>query len=184
MLMMVTGGIGSGKTDFALRYAAGLGREGIYIATREPNGEAERSAPNGFLWKVMHAGLELPHVIDQINRESNIYRAQRRVVVVDSIASWLYEEYRHLSRIHALVSTLEAELSARAEAMIEAVMSFQGMIVIVSNELYGGWDDPLPEKSAFFHTAAAVNRRLAAECAELFLLTSGIPVELKRMRSR
>ncbi|CAM2994705.1 hypothetical protein PASE110613_11235 [Paenibacillus sediminis] len=76
MLIMVTGGIGSGKSEFTLRYAAGLAREGIYIVTHHEVNPVQ-SVPN-FPCQTIHTSGEqgLTSVIDQINRESNLFQSE------------------------------------------------------------------------------------------------------------
>ena len=93
MLWLVIGGIACGKSAFADELALAVGREGIRLSCPSfPGGEAAipvLSDSPGFYRTRSEADETLPGKIEAINMESNFFRAERRVVVVDSLSGWL-----------------------------------------------------------------------------------------------
>lgn len=188
MVITVTGTAASGKSGFAISYAAALGKEGIYLVT-EPAGQADipdrtKEHPSSeekpsFAWKTVEAAYDLSHMIQQINRDSNFFRAYRRVLVVDNVASWL-----HYWMENGAAGDMEA-LRAKIEELLGEIGSFQGKIIVVTQETSG-----LPfvrmtdSDRVFYKLLGDLNRRLAAMSREWFMMTAGIPVEVKAKRFR
>jgi len=186
MVITVMGTAASGKTDFAVGYAAAWGKEGIYLVT-EPAGQAiipdrTKARPPGeedspFAWTTIEAAYDLSHLIEQINRDSNFFRAYRRVLVIDNLASWL-----HYWMENGAAGDMEA-LQAKTEQLLVEIGSFQGKMIIVTHETAGLPFVRMTEPERIYYKFLGdMNRRLAAISREMFVLTAGIPVEVKAKR--
>lgn len=105
MLWMVTGGVGSGKSAFARRWAAAHGREAILLtcppwpagsgeAREIPDDENEDENEYGkkARWMRIAADRALAEKLNKINLQSNPFRASARVVVLDGLSGWLRAE--------------------------------------------------------------------------------------------
>ncbi|MDR6726613.1 adenosylcobinamide kinase/adenosylcobinamide-phosphate guanylyltransferase [Paenibacillus amylolyticus] len=170
MLITVTGGIGSGKTKFALGYAAEISREGIYLST----GDHEAIIPEfpSAHYRVIEAGngQHLTEVIHQINRESNLFLADRRIVIVDSLTSWMVAGFRANDDLD--------EQRVETQRLLDAMLSYQGKMLVITNEMHGLLN-PTEEERIFAARMASVNRALQAHSEQVYMLVSGLAMELK-----
>lgn len=181
--MMITGGIGSGKSSFALRYATGFGREGIRIVTLRPGNNDEQPMPASIPWQIIETEQSMPEVLNLLNLKSNPFRADRRVIVADSLAMDLYRVIEAVSQAMEEESSLERYLSECVDEIVNAVTSYQGMLFVITNEL-NSWDEKIVWKRLFYKWLAIMNRRIAAKSDQVFLLTAGIAVEITSKRVR
>ncbi|RJE86867.1 bifunctional adenosylcobinamide kinase/adenosylcobinamide-phosphate guanylyltransferase [Paenibacillus sp. 1011MAR3C5] len=198
MAILITGGARSGKSRFAEQYAARLGTYGIYIATCQPYDEEmkerirmhvrDREA-SGFRWETKEEPLEAASLLYKLalgfTEESREALAAGKPwtappVLLDCITLWLTNRL--------LQSEAEqdgaARLAEQMEAFIEAVRSYPYPLLLVTNEV---GDGIVPEYSLgrrFRDEAGRLNQRLAEICERVFLVTAGIPVELKSIAFR
>lgn len=109
------------------------------------------------------------------------------VILVDCLTLWL---------TNVLLDTGEEEWSreamnraaARAESEVDrlagVLRKLRTPVLLVTNEVGDGVVPEYPLGRLFRDTAGRMNQRLAALCDEVFLVTAGIPVELKRLAFR
>lgn len=181
MLWLITGGLASGKSRFAEHLAASLGLEGIYLSCETIPGCAQSLSPKqdpassrrvaGFAWLHSEADESLAIKLRAINEESNLYRAERRVLVVDSLSGWLRS---------AMASMDKTADAAFAEIMDELV-AYQGKLIVVSEEPTIG---ALPDERTtwFAYRLAEANRSLSERSRATYRLTAGIAAEIKGYR--
>jgi len=170
LLITVTGGIGSGKTRFALEYAARISREGIYLST----GDHDPVIPElpSAHYRAIQAGngQHLTEVLHQINRESNLFLADQRIVIVDSLTAWMAAGFR-------ATDDLDQQRS-ETQLLLDALLSYQGKLLVITNEMHGSLY-PSEEERIFAARMASVNRALQAHSEQMYLLISGLAVDLK-----
>lgn len=192
MLVLVTGGAKSGKSGFAEAYAANLADEGYYIATAQSLDEEmeERIAlhrtkreSDGFRWHTVEEPLALAEAL--LRLDGDAAGQGPGVVLVDCLTLWLTNlllaeeepQWDKAARLRA---------ASRADAAIgELVRALQEMrlhVVLVTNEVGGGIVPEYPLGRLYRDAAGIMNQRLAAVCREVYLVTAGIPVELKRLQ--
>jgi adenosylcobinamide kinase/adenosylcobinamide-phosphate guanylyltransferase len=183
MKILVTGGARSGKSGFAERYAAALGDSGVYLATSETrDGEMEdrvrrhreRREQAAFFAETVEEPLELAELLERLSGDG-----RGRVVLVDCLTLWLsnwllrVEHDRPEERLEEVIRRLNA-----------AIASFRGTLLLVTNEVGDGVVPAYPLGRLFRDYAGLLNQRAAAVCDEVYLVTAGIPVELKRIAFR
>lgn len=170
MLITVTGGIGSGKTRFALGYAARISREGIYLST----GDHDPVIPElpSAHYRAIQAGngQHLTEVLHQINRESNLFLADQRIVIVDSLTAWMAAGFRASDDLD--------QQRSETQLLLDALLSYQGKLLVITNEMHGSLY-PSEEERIFAARMASVNRALQTHSEQMYLLISGLPVDLK-----
>ncbi|WP_072330328.1 MULTISPECIES: bifunctional adenosylcobinamide kinase/adenosylcobinamide-phosphate guanylyltransferase [unclassified Paenibacillus] len=175
MKALVTGGARSGKSSFAERYAATLGKDGLYIATAQAYDEEmeERIALHrrdrelrGYRWQTVEAPYELAGAIRT---------AQAPVVLVDCLTLWLSNWLLRLEQEKEAARLLD-EL---VDELADAFRSARQPIVLVTNEVGSGLVPEYKLGRLFRDASGRMNQRLAQEADQLFLVTAGIPVELK-----
>ncbi|MCC3376896.1 bifunctional adenosylcobinamide kinase/adenosylcobinamide-phosphate guanylyltransferase [Cohnella sp. REN36] len=178
MIVLVTGGARSGKSAFAERYAALHGREGVYVATSEALDEemARRIAlhraqreRSGFAWRTVEEPLDLAGTLLRLR--------EKPVVLVDCLTLWLSN---HLLREEGQADA-EARIEERMQTLAEALGGMKGCVILVTNEVGDGVVPAYPLGRVYRDLAGVLNRQIAAVSDEVFLVTAGIPVELKRL---
>ncbi|WP_276354698.1 bifunctional adenosylcobinamide kinase/adenosylcobinamide-phosphate guanylyltransferase [Cohnella caldifontis] len=188
MLLLILGGVGSGKSAYAAQWAQSLGREAIRLScpafpgegSPPPRTEAE-PGPTGFVWKEWTADETLDAVITRINLESNLFRADRRVLVVDSLSGWLRAALRRDRIAGARPGTPGDGDDTPLRRVVQAILAYQGKRIVVSEEPYAGLADDPWERRYAGELAEAV-RRLAGESHAVYRLTAGFASELKGRR--
>lgn len=198
MAILITGGARSGKSRFAEQYAARLGSRGVYIATCQPYDEEmkdricqhlrDRDA-SGFQWETKEEPFEAAALLRklalQFAEESQEALAGGKPwtappVLLDCMTLWLTNWMLQSEDKQAGADPL----AAKTQALIEAVRSYPYPLLLVTNEV---GDGIVPEYSLgrrFRDEAGRLNQRLAEICEKVFLVTAGIPVELKSIAFR
>lgn len=181
MIIGVTGHTGSGKTTFLLGYAMSLGREGIILTAGVDQAVLKEQLPerNGFTWKVIETDIELPAILDRINRESNIFRADRRVIVIKSISGYLAACHRILAARGTGIAAYEERMDEYRSELEKAIISFQGKVCIVSNEPASLTPFMSDMECCYHKQLALFNLHMAEHSHVWYWVSSGRAVELR-----
>ncbi len=177
--VLITGGARSGKSWFAEQFAASLGTEGIYVATSQTLDDEMRERIRRhqvrregmpFLWNTVEEPYHLVQVLEA---------SRGSIVLIDCLTLWLSNWLIRCER----EADAEAAVQAQVEALISAFsqLSADDAVIAVTNEVGSGVVPAYPLGRQFRDLAGWMNQRLAAVCEEVFLVTAGIPVELKRL---
>ncbi|MFK0520717.1 bifunctional adenosylcobinamide kinase/adenosylcobinamide-phosphate guanylyltransferase [Paenibacillus illinoisensis] len=175
MLITVTGGIGSGKTRFALGYAAQISREGIYLSTGDHDPVIPELPSAHYRAISAGNGHHLTEVIHQINRESNLFLADQRIVIVDSLTSWMAAEFRATDDLD--------QQRIHTQQLLDALLSYQGKLLVITNEMQGSLY-PSEEERIFAARMASVNRALQSHSERMYMVVSGLAIDLKKREVR
>jgi adenosylcobinamide kinase / adenosylcobinamide-phosphate guanylyltransferase len=180
MPILVTGGARSGKSTFAEKLAMRLGNEGFYIATSQYYDDEMRERialhrqqreGTGFSWLTKEEPYRLRELLEFLQTSAN----EDSVILVDCMTLWLSN--------WLLVSEDRAEATRETRQklleLVETVSSFKGHLVIVTNEVGSSIVPEYPLGRLFRDLAGTMNQRLAEKCEQVFLVTAGIPIELK-----
>jgi adenosylcobinamide kinase / adenosylcobinamide-phosphate guanylyltransferase len=169
-LCFITGGARSGKSSFAEKLARGATGTPTYIATAQAL-DVEMAAriarhreERGEAWDTIEEPLAVAELLGKLS-------GRRRVVLLDCLTLWL-------GNIMAQADGDEAVQTA-AEKLVEAMRAFEGVCIVVSNEVGLGIvpDNPLARR---YRDLAGVLNQMAAQAAdEVYLTTAGIPLRLK-----
>lgn len=206
MLVLITGGARSGKSGFAERYAACLGGRGVYVATgRAWDAEMEERVrlhkaarkAGTFSWETVEEPLDLAGGLERLAgslshggpHSAAPSQGDNPVVLVDCLTLWLTNllldaapEEQEWSR------PARESVSARAEAELERLLDVLGRmpvpVLLVTNEVGDGIVPEYPLGRLFRDLSGRMNQRIAARCGQVFLVTAGIPVELKSLAFR
>jgi adenosylcobinamide kinase / adenosylcobinamide-phosphate guanylyltransferase len=174
--LLITGGSRSGKSKFAECQAELLGGQVVYLATAEA-GDSEmaerilkhqqRRPPD---WVTVEAPLDVIKTL-------SCYQAGYTILVdcLTMYLSNLYFKYEQTSKAEALPQLIDGEMTHLAEVITSSAAN----LIIVTNEV--GWgiipDNPLAR--VFRDLAGLSNQQIAAVCDEVYLVVSGIPMEIK-----
>lgn len=203
-LILITGGVRSGKSAFAERYAARLlaGRPSastpqppnsqpsdlVYIATAQVGDEemaarvARHRARRPAAWRTVEAPLQIGAAVADAEGAG--------VVLVDSVDFWVSNRLLEADPVagtrldHARLDALEAVLLAEADDVIAACRRIGAHLILVTLEVGMGIVPPYPLGRAFRDLLGRVNGAFAAAADAVYLLVAGLPVELKRLSAQ
>ncbi|AIQ45517.1 adenosylcobinamide-phosphate guanylyltransferase [Paenibacillus sp. FSL R7-0273] len=176
MSILVTGGARSGKSSFAERLTLSLAEQAVYVATGQAFDEEMKARialhrrqreESGGQWETVEEPHDLPGVLGRLSGS--------KAVLVDCLTLWLSNVLLAVEGEPDRQERVEEEI-ARLE---ESVSSFQGTLVLVTNEVGDGIVPEYALGRLYRDLAGRMNARLAAHSRQVFLVTAGIPVELK-----
>ena len=166
--ILITGGIKSGKSRFALKLASDMGNgEKIFIATaRAIDKEMEKKIEKhkeerGGDFRTIEAPIHLGGALGGVKHST---------VVIDCLTLWLSNLFFEVK---------EEEKSREIESLIEELNKYVGNAIIVTNEV--GWGIiPADEISRRYQSElGSLNQAVAKICDEVYLLISGLPLRVK-----
>ncbi|MGD9947048.1 MAG: bifunctional adenosylcobinamide kinase/adenosylcobinamide-phosphate guanylyltransferase [Desulfobulbus sp.] len=182
-VILVTGGARSGKSSFAEQLVAELGQEIAYIATaRALDAEMEDRIAKHRLqrpssWQTFETPTEPSQVVTaQGNRVEALLLDCMTVLITNRILThsvdWDQPKISQLNEI-------EADILGEINALLSAAADCQADLVAVTNEVGYGIVPVSPLSRFFRDCAGRVNQRMAAAADEVYLVVSGIPVQIK-----
>ncbi|MEV5024635.1 bifunctional adenosylcobinamide kinase/adenosylcobinamide-phosphate guanylyltransferase [Paenibacillus sp. LPE1-1-1.1] len=187
MAVLVTGGARSGKSSFAEQYAMRVAGRGIYIATCQPYDHEMQERitvhqtdrkDSGFRWETLEDPFDAAEQLIRFEKEFTRDAGKGNkppVVLLDCLTLWLTNWLLRIEQEALEDSRLEQEISK----LLEGIQSYPHPLVIVTNEVGDGIVPAYPLGRVFRDEAGRLNQRAAAVCERVFLVTAGIPVELK-----
>ena len=168
MIIMVTGGQRSGKSEFAERLALSLSQRPVYLATAEVLDDEIRrrvdihKARRGDRWLT----IEEPLRIDEAGVESGM------TVLVDCVTLWASNWFFNSGE---QVDKALEEMKRR----FDALSASGATLLMVTNEigLGGVADNPLQRR--FTDLQGAINQYIASKADEVHFIVSGIDMKIK-----
>lgn len=172
MLILVSGGSGSGKSEFAegLVVSSGL-NERIYLATmqvwddesvRRVERHRQMRSGKGFQTLECPTGLE------------NLEVPEHAAVLLEDLSNLSANEY------FAPAGGGKAAFD-RVLAGIEQAAARADLLVVVTNELFSDGVRYDPETAAYLELLADLNRAIAAKADQVYEVVCGIPVAWKEV---
>jgi adenosylcobinamide kinase/adenosylcobinamide-phosphate guanylyltransferase len=168
-VIVVGGGVRSGKSAFALDRARALGERRGFVATAQAlDGEmaariADHVRTRGADFQTIEEPIALPERLAAL-RELD-------VVVVDCLTLWLSNLLVH--------GAPAAHIAARVGDLVRAVERRPHHTIVVTNEVGMGVVPESPLGRAFRDVAGLAHQRLAAVAGELYLAALGVIVRLR-----
>lgn len=168
-LILYLGGAKSGKTRLALAKAETYPSPRIYLATaqsldaemaeRIKNHQAERGPD----WRTLETPFEPDLAIAGLSGDS--------VVLLDCMTLWL-------SNLLGQNEDCQAALN-RVQRLIQAIDSYAGTVIVVSNEVGGGIVPMNALARKFRDLAGSANQHLAARADRVVMAIAGLELVLK-----
>jgi adenosylcobinamide kinase/adenosylcobinamide-phosphate guanylyltransferase len=170
----MTGGCRSGKSDFAVQYAArSKGRVAMLVTCIPSDEEMElrvtkHRANRPADWPVHEAPFDVSRALEAIVED---------VVVFDCLPTWIANKLVRADSTESIersiVELLES-LKMLADKTVVVVSAEVGMSVVPETHLGRQFRD----------LVGFANQRFAAVASEAYLLVSGIPLELKKLSGK
>ena len=164
---LVLGGARSGKSGNAEALALNLKLDLIYVATGEARDDEMRKRiehhkmQRGPLWKTIEEPLYLSSAIINHSLPEN-------VLLIDCLTLWL-------SNLLEKNMDIDNEVSY----LIDALNKASGAIIFVANEVGQGIVPLNPLAREFRDHAGRLNQQIAANVANVYVITAGLPLPLK-----
>jgi len=170
-LILVLGGAASGKSRYAQQLAESQPGSLLYVATAQP-GDAEMSLrirrhqqERGVRWRTLEEPCDLAGQLPGA-------AVGVQAVLVDCVTLWL---------TNLLLAGDEDpdRVWPAVEGFLAACAALNVPVILVSNELGLGLVPETPLGRLFRDLAGQVNQRLAAAADRVWLVTAGLPLQLK-----
>lgn len=185
MIILVTGGARSGKSSFAERLCMKQAKSAVYIATAQAfDAEMEQRIAlhkeqregTDFHWTTLEEPIQLVKVLtSHPTLISGNVTGEAPLILVDCLTLWLSNVLLAAGDgSEAAVTVME-----QMEQLEAAIKAYPGTIVMVTNEVGDGIVPEYPMGRLYRDLAGVLNQRIARISQQVFLVTVGIPVELK-----
>jgi adenosylcobinamide kinase/adenosylcobinamide-phosphate guanylyltransferase len=187
MLILVTGGARSGKSKFAEKYTMHLATDAVYIATAQIYDEEmkyrmelhqKRREASDYNWQTIVEPYELASLLCKLNE-----REKAPFVLVDCLTLWLTNwllQGLGEQKLEQALPRLQQLLEELLQQYKQALTEYRGTVIMVTNEVGAGIVPEYPLGRVFRDWAGMMNQQIAELCDQVFLVTAGIPLELKR----
>jgi adenosylcobinamide kinase/adenosylcobinamide-phosphate guanylyltransferase len=171
-LTLITGGARSGKSSFAQRLAEQQPDEVLFVATAEARDAdmrariARHQAERPPHWRTLEAPLHVAHAL--------AHTPAAPLVLLDCVTLWVTNM---LLREDASWPQAEAELAA----LLAWYRAQPVRLLVVTNEVGLGIVPADQLSRTFRDWLGLFNQRLAAEADTVYLMVSGLPVDVKAL---
>lgn len=168
MIIMVIGGIKSGKSSFAIKYALGRGyRKKAFIATGVPFDEEmkekieKHKRERSELFDTFEEPIDVISVLDRIDSEYD-------VAIFDCLTTYLGNLYHYQLDVESYIDPLMRRLN-----------SMKTDIIIVTNEVGLSIVPESKLARSYAETLSRINATLAQMANEVYLMIAGIDIRIK-----
>ena len=166
MLVLVTGGSGSGKSEFAENKAMSLGENRTYIAAMKPIGEEAQKRIE------RHRALREGKGFETVERYTDIKNLDvSGTAILECMSNLLANEMFSGSGENAVSEIL---------AGVDALMKKCGNLVIVTNEVSSDGMDYGGETEKYMKNLGALNCFLALKADEVYEVNCGIARKINK----
>jgi adenosylcobinamide kinase/adenosylcobinamide-phosphate guanylyltransferase len=183
-LILVLGGLRSGKSRFAERLAGRLGGDAVVYLATATAGDAEMAAriarhraerPAG--WRTVEAPVGAAAALAALDPPAGVVLLEDVGLLLTNVmlAGAGGEPRAPAAAEAALAGELDALLAWRAGA--------DARLIVVSNEVGLALVPTNPLGRAFADILGRANQRLAAAAAAAYLVVAGVPLDLRRLRA-
>lgn len=166
-IIFITGGQRSGKSNYAQQIALSLSENPVYLATSR-------------IWDEEHQKRIERHKADRGTEWTNIeeekqlsnYRLENRVVLVDCVTLWATNFFFDNN------SDVDLSLAMIKEEFDKLILQ-EAQFIFVSNEIGLGGTSENKAQRLFMDLQGWINQYIAYKANKVYLMVSGIPLQVK-----
>jgi adenosylcobinamide kinase/adenosylcobinamide-phosphate guanylyltransferase len=180
-LILITGGARSGKSDFAEKLAGELGGDDVlFVATAEARDDemAQRIAAHRLTrpatWRTLEAAWEVGLRIRSM--------AAARVILLDCLTLLISNTLDRCGE-NAPDEITQAAVEMEVRALLGTVSGTSSTMIVVTNEVGLGIVPMNRLARQFRDLLGRANATLAKAADQVFLLVSGLPIDIKALAS-
>jgi adenosyl cobinamide kinase/adenosyl cobinamide phosphate guanylyltransferase len=173
-LIFITGGVRSGKSDFALELAQGFTGRKAYLATAQALDKEmaeriqkhKRNRPQD--WQTLEEPLQVAKVIKEQGDHFS-------VILLDCLTLWISNSM--------MAKWPPKKILQEADRLLKVSQGRKGMVIIVSNEVGLGIVPENPSARIFRDLSGVIHQKVAGQADEVYFMVSGLPLQLKKTYS-
>jgi len=175
-LTLILGGARSGKSDYAEKLAAQMGRRVLYIATAEIGDDemAQRIAAHRLArpadWQTLEAPRRVGAALAEIKTPPEALLLDCLTLLVSNILLALENEPQ---------PAIETAVQAELEAILTAQARLNVPLIVVSNEVGLGLVPPYPLGRVYRDVLGRANQYMAARAQRVIFMVAGLPMVIK-----
>lgn len=166
-IIFITGGQRSGKSNYAQQIALSLSENPVYLATSR-------------IWDEEHQKRIERHKADRGTEWTNIeeekqlsnHRLENRVVLVDCVTLWATNFFFDNN------SDVDLSLAMIKEEFDKLILQ-EAQFIFVSNEIGLGGTSENKAQRLFMDLQGWINQYIASKANRVYLMVSGIPLQVK-----
>ncbi|WP_438347353.1 bifunctional adenosylcobinamide kinase/adenosylcobinamide-phosphate guanylyltransferase [Paenibacillus sp. FA6] len=184
MITLVTGGARSGKSSFAEKLCMSISQEAVYVATAQAFDDEmkERIALHklqrdeaNYRWRTVEEPFQLVKLLSAWRENSLGEEDSAPTILVDCLTLWLSNILLSVEGKTDMFEQVKAEILQ----LVDEVQLYPGQLIMVTNEVGNGIVPEYPLGRIYRDLAGIMNQAISRNCAQVFLVTAGIPIELK-----
>ncbi|MES0490464.1 MAG: bifunctional adenosylcobinamide kinase/adenosylcobinamide-phosphate guanylyltransferase [Leptospirales bacterium] len=170
MVTLITGGVRSGKSAYALTFAPTTGNR-IFIATSEPFDEAMQLRVKNHKIEREHMGFTTVEEPVQIPKMIKANESKQVFLLIDCLTFWVN------NLMHYNID--KAEMDTLFEELVENLRNTPSDVILITNET--GWGNIPDNKVArnYNDILGRINQRIATVAEQVVCMVSGIPMKIK-----
>lgn len=181
-MILITGGARSGKSRLAEQKAQAAGGAVMYIATSLATDDEMRARialhqqqrPAG--WTSVEAYRDLGQIVQKAGNSFNIIIIE---CVTTLVTNLMFDLAPGLPAESMDFEAIEQHVNQQISELLAAAQQSPAALIIVTNEVGMGIVPDNALARHFRDIAGRVNQQLAAVAREVYLVVSGIPVQIK-----
>ena len=172
-LVLILGGVRSGKSRYAQQLASDVGNRVLFLATAEAGDDdmkrriARHKSSRPEYWRTIEEQIDIAGAL-----RKNAARAD--AVIVDCITVWLSNMLMHNEKLS------EKKMTAGIDRLIDSYEQGDATYFIVSGEVGMGIVPEHPLGRIFRDYLGLANQRLAGRADRVVLMVAGIAVDVKK----
>jgi adenosylcobinamide kinase / adenosylcobinamide-phosphate guanylyltransferase len=170
-IVLITGGVKSGKSTYALSYGREKGRDRAFVATamdfddemhlKIMNHQKER----GDIWKTFEEPKDIAGLVTKISGVFNI-------VLVDCMTLWV-------SNLLTVYNMTREDIESEFSNLVTSIQQSSASIVIVTNEVGLGIIPVDRITRSYQNLLGNLNREIAKIATDVFFMVAGMPLKMK-----
>ncbi|MNO94682.1 Bifunctional adenosylcobalamin biosynthesis protein CobP [compost metagenome] len=189
MIVLISGGARSGKSSFAEKLCMSMSQEAVYVATAQAFDDEmkERIALHqqqrmdaNYPWRTKEEPIQLPKLLSDWRAHSLLTQEEAPTILVDCLTLWLSNILLSVEGHQDRVERVQSEI----QQLVDQIQLYPGRLIMVTNEVGNGIVPEYPLGRLYRDLAGIMNQAVAKICSQVFLVTAGIPIELKSREYR
>jgi len=172
-LILILGGVRSGKSRYAQQIAGDIGKRVLFLATAEAGDDemkhriARHKSSRPESWRTIEEQIDIAGAL-----RKNAARAD--AVIIDCVTVWLSNMLMHNEKLS------EKDMIKDIDKLIDSYEHGDATYIIVSGEVGMGIVPEHPLGRIFRDYLGLANQRLAAKADRVVLMVAGIAVDVKK----
>ena len=172
-LILILGGVRSGKSSYAQQLAGKMGKRVLFLATAEAGDEemkrriARHKSSRPESWRTVEEQIDLPGALRKNTAHAD-------AVIVDCVTVWLSNMLMHNEKLS------EQEMIEGVDRLINSYEHGEASYIVVSGEVGMGIVPEHPLGRIFRDYLGLANQRLAGAADRVVLMVAGLPVDVKK----